>query len=253
MKKIVTVTIIIAIGAYWFLNKDRNQSAPKAQSPKNSKKKQSKAVADQTAKQSATKTTSASDAKSPVSKPDSQKPADPEKSLNTLSDFLNYYTEPDRPKEELVEQLKNWELKPVEAVQANQYTGSMSIIRTRKTLPGTRYFHAQYFDGNLQHMSFEFQKGPGAMDKAIKAVETSFGIKGKPTSDRANFKSWSTKEGYVVWIKKMEESDLKDDPFNAYTKEDVGTIRVAIELEIHGSEEEGGHSNIHDEHIEHNP
>ena len=39
----------------------------------------------------------------------------------------------------------------------------------------------------------------------------------------------------------MNLEDLKDDPFNAYTQNDVGTIRMAIEMEIHGEE--------HDSHV----
>ncbi len=46
------------------------------------------------------------------------------------------------------------------------------------------------------------------------------------------FISWRHGD-YVVWAKKMELSDLQNDPFNAYTEADVGVVRVAVELEIH--------------------
>ncbi|NJL71061.1 MAG: hypothetical protein HC888_05310 [Candidatus Competibacteraceae bacterium] len=39
---------------------------------------------------------------------------------------------------------------------------------------------------------------------------------------------------YIVWVKKMAKDDLQDDPFNSYTSADSGTVRVAVELEIHG-------------------
>lgn len=48
-----------------------------------------------------------------------------------------------------------------------------------------------------------------------------------------NFVSWEVNGDYILWIKKMESSDLKNSLFNTYDKNDIGTIRVAMELEIH--------------------
>ena len=38
---------------------------------------------------------------------------------------------------------------------------------------------------------------------------------------------------------KMDADDLRDDPFNAYGPGDVGTVRVAIEAEIHDEADDG--------------
>lgn len=137
----------------------------------------------------------------------------------------------------LVERLRDLEAKPLVMNDENPYTGSMKVVRTRSPFPGTRYFHAQYFDNEqneeyVQHMSFEFRPGDQSFEAVKKSIKTAFKL-GEPLEDKENFISWRQGEDYVVWIKKMDLKDMKDDPFNAYSKEDVGTIRVAKELEIH--------------------
>ncbi len=52
---------------------------------------------------------------------------------------------------------------------------------------------------------------------------------------------WKTGNGRIVYVQKMALKDLKDNPFNAYTKDDVGTIKVAVELDIH----DAGHNHEH--------
>jgi hypothetical protein len=155
--------------------------------------------------------------------------------LNTqiLKDFAVRQTRSDI----LIEKLRELEAGPLVMNDENPYTGSMKVVRTRSPFPGTRYFHAQYFDNNeneefVQHMSFEFRPGEQSFEAAKKAINKTFNLD-NPLEDKKGFISWRHGRDYVIWIKKMQESDMIDDPFNAYSKEDIGTIRVAKELEIH--------------------
>lgn len=159
------------------------------------------------------------------------------RSLRDLTKTLFVATQTPRKMNELVEFLRTSRQEPVVTVDENAETGRMTIVRTKAPFPGTRYFHAQYFsDENeqpfVQHMSFEYRPGAKAFDEAQSAVKGSFGNLGKPTFQNRDFVQWSVGEGYVVWIKRMGRRDLEDDPFNAYTPNDIGTIRVAIELDI---------------------
>lgn len=178
-----------------------------------------------------------------------------EKALAGFAEVLKEFKESPVDYEPLVEQLREWQLVPKIAKDANPYTGEMAIIRTNKTLPGTRYFHAQYFsdengENHLQHMSFEYRPGPNAFNKAIESVSAKFGLPATPQYQKNDFASWNLDNGYIVWIKKMGPNDLEGDPFNAYAKDDVGTIRVAVELEIHGGpgHDESEHLEVHPEH-----
>ncbi|MCO4794060.1 MAG: hypothetical protein KC493_10125 [Bacteriovoracaceae bacterium] len=167
-----------------------------------------------------------------------EKPSNEENSLSSLAEVLTIFGNSPIGYEPLVDQLRDWDLEPVVAKDTNQYTGTMAVIRTKSTLPGTRYFHAQYFsdengENHLQHMSFEFRPGDGAFQKAKDYVVKKFKLKSKPAMDKPDFASWNIPNGYLVWVKVMGPEDLKDDPFNAYTIKDKGTIRVAMELEIH--------------------
>lgn len=155
-----------------------------------------------------------------------------------MKDFAIEQTHSD----DLVEKLREYEAQPLVMNDKNPYTGSMKVVRTRSPFPGTRYFHAQYFDNEegdqyVQHMSFEFRPGDQSFEAVKKSIKATFKL-GSPLENKEDFISWRQGEDYIIWIKKMNLKDMKDDPFNAYTKEDIGTIRVAKELEIHDQ----GHS-----------
>ncbi len=163
--------------------------------------------------------------------------------LRQMTQILSQFARPDSQAKDLIEQLQRSDEQPVVTRDANADTGEMVIVRTQKPLEGTRYFHAQYFSdeqgkGFVQHMSFEFQPGEHAMEDAASAVLSSFPELGTPQTSPNGFVRWNLNENYIVWIKRMTAEDLQDDPFNAYTSADVGTIRVAVELEIHEHEDE---------------
>ncbi len=164
-------------------------------------------------------------------------------SLKTMTLLLAQYTQSGKDLNELVGQLQREGHKPYMSKNKNPYTGELTIIRTRSPLPGTRYFHAQYFGdaqnkANLQHISFEFRGGPNALENAVNTVYSSFPGIGRPIEDDPEFKQWKLGEDYTVWIKRLDLDDVTaDNPFNAYTKADIGTIRMVIEQDPHGGEE----------------
>lgn len=138
--------------------------------------------------------------------------------------------------ETLVSELREGGLTPQLRIDENPYTGKMSVVRTTNTIPGTRYFHAQFFENEngddfLQHMSFEFRPGDNSLAIVREMIPEIFGVD-EVVHQTEKFISWRH-DDYVVWVKKMELSDLQNDPFNAYTEADVGVVRVAVELEIH--------------------
>jgi hypothetical protein len=159
-------------------------------------------------------------------------------SLLTMVDLMDRYGSRETDRNALINELKDKNLRPQNRRDENPYTGSLNIVRTQNILPGTRYFHAQFFsndDGSefLQHLSFEFAPGEQSLEAVVRAVAY-----GKDdlelTQDRENFRSWRTDDGYIIWAKVLEASDLEGvDPFNAYKPSDIGIIRVAKELDIH--------------------
>lgn len=160
-------------------------------------------------------------------------------SINSLSTTLAHAGDRSYSLNKLLEGLVKSGQAPLVARDANPDSGEMIIVRTKSPLPGTRYFHAQYFTSEqgerfVQHMSFEIKPGPESMATAISTVERSFRGLSRPKIQRDDFVEWRLGDNYIVWVKKMGADDLKDDPFNAYTISDNGTIRVAVELEIHG-------------------
>lgn len=165
-------------------------------------------------------------------------PTDTEKaSLKEMTSILMEFTQNPRSLEDLVRHLQSAGQDPFVARDENSATGEMSVVRTKSPLPGTRYFHAQYFKNEsgqrvAQHMSFEYRPGPNAMSDAIQAVTTALPNLGKPGRQTNDFVSWETKT-CTLWIKRMSLEDLRDDPINAYTDDDAGTIRIACEENPH--------------------
>ncbi len=169
-------------------------------------------------------------------------PSPAKQSLAEMAGILFQFTQPGSQLKDLVYFLQNERQEPLVAHDNNPFTGEMAIVRTRKPLPGTRYFHAQYFSdeagvGFVQHMSFEFKPGPTAMNEAISAVQDAFHLS-SPESARDGYAKWKLDDQRILWIKRLEGDELRDDPFNAYGPGDNGTIRVAIEVEIHPGDAE---------------
>lgn len=144
--------------------------------------------------------------------------------------------------QDLTRQLEQKGLRPEVRVDENPYTGRLNVVRTRSVLPGTRNFHAQYFDDvdgseYIQHMSFEFRPSEQSFAAVEATLLNEFGSENMELSyQNEHFRSWRTGEGYILWMKQLQDSDIEDmkaDPFNVYTMEDVGVIRVALELDIH--------------------
>lgn len=160
-------------------------------------------------------------------------------SLKQMTHLLASFTVQEKTLDELIASLKKDQQEPVQIRDKNPDTGEMIIVRTKSPPPGTRYFHAQYFiDDNkqafAQHMSFEFRPSPEAMEQAIQMVRETFADLGAPTEESRDFIQWELPHAYVVWVKRLDQQDITNNPFNAYTPGDIGSIRIAIELNPEG-------------------
>lgn len=122
---------------------------------------------------------------------------------------------------------------------SNPDTGEMLTIRTEKPLQGTRYVHMQYVGDVgakthlLQHAGFEFKPGAESFSQVTEAIKQTFPELGQPTSTKPGYVRYATKNNYVLWAKTLTREDIQDDPVNAYSENDIGTIRVVVEKAVH--------------------
>lgn len=160
-------------------------------------------------------------------------------SLLDMTKRVFRYAKRDVKSQDLINEFEQKELSPEIRIDSNPYTGTLNIVRTRSVLPGTRYFHAQFFENDdgsefIQHISFEFKASEHSFAAVEKTILQQFLTEDvEQTQNKENFKSWRRDDGYVIWMKRLEKADIKTNPYNVYTEEDIGTIRVAIELDIH--------------------
>jgi hypothetical protein len=149
--------------------------------------------------------------------------------------------------ETLVKKLAEAGLKPLVVQDFNDVTGKMIVIRTNETLPGTRYFHAQYFEDEnkqafLQHMSVEFKPAEDSLDKAVAALQAQYpGSTPRKCSD--DFIAWES-GARTVWCNQFRtKEDLEvDEPNRAYSyPEDINTTRCAVEINPHPQDDLCGH------------
>lgn len=170
-------------------------------------------------------------------------------SLHQFNEQLAVIYENKDDPDQLIEYFKSESLAPEMSVESNEYTGTMKMIRTAKSLPGTRYYHAQYMGDDpdntfLQHISFEFKPGDNSMQRAIESAESSYALSNKRIFRNGDFITYDIgDEGtHELSIEKASYESLKDDPFNAYTQKDDGTVITRIEMKVHDSNSEGdGH------------
>ncbi len=231
MKK-SALTILIILAALWFLV-DRDQAT--------------RVIQPELARESVTEKVQASTSapappgenESAARLPAQTKSSSPSEiaSLNEMASIVSQFTQPDHPLTELVDRLQKSGQEPKIFRDANSETGEMIIVRGDSPLPGTRYFHAQYFTDDagerfVQHMSFEFKPAPDAMAAAISAVEKNFNVS-SPTHRREDYVRWKLGDHKIVWVKRLSDDDMAHDPFNAYSAADRGAVRLAVEDDVH--------------------
>jgi hypothetical protein len=137
--------------------------------------------------------------------------------------------------------LQKMQMQPSLIQETNRDTGTLSVVRTEKPLKGTRYFHAQYFSSDkqkpfLQHMSFEIPPGKESLRTAAQSIKDTFGSLPPADVQTPDMIAWTWKGKYTIWAMKLSKDALVSDAFNAYSAQDEGTVRIAVELDIHSGE-----------------
>lgn len=161
--------------------------------------------------------------------------------LNQLLEVMVRYTQPSQSLESLYAFLLESEQSPQVFGDPNDLIGDAYFIRTDSPPPGTRYFQVLYEDfgegPEIRHMSFEYRKGKGALKEVLEEISKTFsGAKRSSELDEefSGFIVWDLPNGYTLWVKELDAFDvLEGHPVNAYSEEDVGVIRVAIEVNPH--------------------
>ncbi len=160
------------------------------------------------------------------------------KSLKTMVQILKKASNSVEDLRGLYQALQTSRQEPILAKNKNPYTGEMVVIRTKSPLPGTRYFHGQFFEAStgghyIQHMSFEFKPSPQALGEANAVLLEAFPGLGEPIRQSDSMIVYRLNDKYNLWMKVLGADELQDSPLNAYGPEDVGSVRVALEMEVH--------------------
>lgn len=129
-------------------------------------------------------------------------------------------------------------LTPTKSVDSNEYTGDMTIIRTEDSLPGTRYLHIQMLGDQgksetIQQTSFQIRPGKDSFQQAVAIMKAQLPSGSHIHREEPELIEWRTKQGLTARVHVMDMDDLNGSKYNASTKEDVGSINVVIEQEIH--------------------
>lgn len=163
--------------------------------------------------------------------------SNPQHSLFTMNKILKHFSLTQHRLEDIIARLDALKMRPVLHRDQNPYTGTMYVLRTDSPLPGTRYFHAQYFSDDkhlpfLQHMSFDIPPQKNGFQNTIQAIKTAFGKLPHPSVVKKDLIVWPWKKGYNIWIQRLDKEHISGDPFNAYDEKDIGSIKVAIEMDM---------------------
>lgn len=168
--------------------------------------------------------------------------------LDRYAHTLYLFSSNDQRPELLVQKFSEAGLKPLVVQDFNDVTGKMIVVRTDETLPGTRYFHAQYFEDEnkqpfLQHMSFEYRPGEESLEQAVAAMQKRLPKSVGPAKYcTPDFAAWEYGD-MTAWCKKLDQQDIEsDNPTRARSKEDIGAVKCAIEQNPHPQDELCGHS-----------
>lgn len=166
----------------------------------------------------------------------------PLESVKIYGDLMQKMASGEVDIQEVINELSDLGLTPSKVMDRNDFTGDMTIVRVGVNLPGTRYFHGQFFSNDngaheLQHLSIDYAGGEESLAEVAKVLSQSLGILGTPEVSRDGYESYRVNNKYIFWAKVLTEEDFKDlktHPYKAYEKKDIGrVIRIALEEEIH--------------------
>lgn len=148
----------------------------------------------------------------------------------------------------MINKIKSLGLVPDKSVDENPYTGRMTMIRTSNALPGTRYLHVQMPGMNpkdefVQTISFQIRPGKDSFSQALELMKKSLPAGSQIKQQSEDFVQWSipgAKEARVEVLNTMDQ--LRASKYDAVSKDDIGAVKVTVELSIH--EVEGEHSDL---------
>lgn len=141
--------------------------------------------------------------------------------------------------------IKTLGLQPKYMDEGNNALGSMVTVRTQNSLEGTRYLHAQFIGEKknadlVEHVSFQIRPGTDSFEKAVGILNQVLPKNKTVKENGPGYVLYNTADGYVAWVKvSTTRDDLKTNKYNASSKEDIGTVIVTIEQEIHDMDHEG--------------
>ncbi len=142
----------------------------------------------------------------------------------------------------LIRDLQRVGLAPNAARDFDPATGSMVVVETKNALPGSRYFRAQYASDEqgvyqLQHMSFELKPGTPIEDVIVQ-LNRSVGPLPSTSYADTQWKAWKLPGHYTLSIQKLNAEDVSETALHAYSRSDIGTLRVALEADLPGHDHE---------------
>ena len=161
------------------------------------------------------------------------------KSLAKVARLMAAPVREDVDHEGFINLLKETGLEPIVRDRNNEDLGRIIHIRTKNSLPGTRYLQARFQntpDGQTvaAYLTMDYRPGEKSLEEAHSEMTKWFGLKETPDVVKDGYRLTKTNDCHHVWTKKMKCDDLKNHQFNAYDcKTDEGTIQVMWEEDIH--------------------
>jgi len=161
-------------------------------------------------------------------------------SLKQLNESLVKVFEFRKEPKEMINFLEDAGLKAIVDKKNSPYLGTTWVVHSDKSLPGTRYYHAEY-DGDdadhlfLRYLSYEYAPGDRSFAQVIKSIESSYPVKDKKTIIADGLIHYEMeKDGipYTLGVKKLNAEDLLNDPIYPHDENDIGAISVKLQLNI---------------------
>ena len=168
-------------------------------------------------------------------------------SLKQLNESLVKVFEFRKEPKEMINFLEDAGLKAIVDKKDSPYLGTTWVVHSDQSLPGTRYYHAEY-DGDdadhlfLRYLSYEYAPGDKSFNEVIKSIESSYPVKEKKILIVDTIVHYEMeKDGipYTLGVKKLNAEDLRNDPIYPHDENDIGAISVKLQLNIEDEHNHG--------------
>lgn len=123
-----------------------------------------------------------------------------------------------------------------EEIDGNPYTGSLLFLKGRspdqEVVSMTSQFEGDGVRMDLTHLALVINPGK-KLKSLLREIRLTFNRAADKVFENSKVEAWELGNGFVFWVQRLTEKQIKDDPLLADIGATPGAVRIGRDFEIH--------------------